>query len=53
MGTCSYVLTGTDQGMEDTFGTTCHGAVSELFYLFTKKKVESYFSIRVLWYPLK
>ncbi|GAB1609802.1 tRNA-splicing ligase RtcB homolog [Argonauta hians] len=26
MGTCSYVLTGTDQGMEDTFGTTCHGA---------------------------
>lgn len=26
MGTCSYVLTGTEQGMEDTFGTTCHGA---------------------------
>merc|ERR1719378_1862113 len=26
MGTCSYVLTGTDQGMEETFGTTCHGA---------------------------
>lgn len=33
MGTCSYVLTGTDQGMEDTFGTTCHGAVSKLFNL--------------------
>ena len=28
MGTCSYVLTGTQTGMENTFGTTCHGAVS-------------------------
>lgn len=27
MGTCSYVLTGTEQGMVETFGTTCHGAV--------------------------
>ena len=26
MGTCSYVLTGTDVGMEQTFGSTCHGA---------------------------
>lgn len=26
MGTCSYVLTGTDEGMKETFGTTCHGA---------------------------
>ena len=26
MGTCSYVLTGTDRGMAETFGTTCHGA---------------------------
>lgn len=26
MGTCSYVLTGTDQGLEETFGSTCHGA---------------------------
>lgn len=26
MGTCSYVLTGTETGMEQTFGTTCHGA---------------------------
>mmetsp|Transcript_83053 Transcript_83053/g.164738 ORF Transcript_83053/g.164738 Transcript_83053/m.164738 type:complete len:525 (+) Transcript_83053:52-1626(+) len=26
MGTCSYVLTGTTQGMKDTFGSTCHGA---------------------------
>uniref|UniRef100_A0A915KMH2 RNA-splicing ligase RtcB homolog n=1 Tax=Romanomermis culicivorax TaxID=13658 RepID=A0A915KMH2_ROMCU len=26
MGTCSYVLTGTETGMNATFGTTCHGA---------------------------
>lgn len=26
MGTCSYVLTGTEKGMKDTFGSTCHGA---------------------------
>eukprot|EP00003_Mantamonas_plastica_P025145 TRINITY_DN4861_c0_g1_i1.p2 TRINITY_DN4861_c0_g1~~TRINITY_DN4861_c0_g1_i1.p2 ORF type:complete len:102 (+),score=35.58 TRINITY_DN4861_c0_g1_i1:345-650(+) len=26
MGTCSYVLTGTNKGMEETFGSTCHGA---------------------------
>ena len=31
MGTCSYVLTGTQQGMEETYGTTCHGAVSGRF----------------------
>lgn len=26
MGTCSYVLTGTETGMRQTFGSTCHGA---------------------------
>lgn len=26
MGSCSYVLTGTEKGMRDTFGSTCHGA---------------------------
>eukprot|EP00164_Ancoracysta_twista_P004149 GFYU01005579.1.p1 GENE.GFYU01005579.1~~GFYU01005579.1.p1 ORF type:complete len:508 (-),score=141.86 GFYU01005579.1:36-1559(-) len=26
MGTCSYVLTGTEKGMSDVFGSTCHGA---------------------------
>ncbi|VDD83917.1 unnamed protein product [Mesocestoides corti] len=26
MGTCSYVLTGTDKAMAETFGSTCHGA---------------------------
>lgn len=35
MGTCSYVLTGTEQGMNETFGSTCHGAVS---FCFTKKQ---------------
>lgn len=28
MGTCSYVLTGTEGAMNETFGSTCHGAVS-------------------------
>ena len=27
MGTHSYVLTGTEVGMQETFGSTCHGAV--------------------------
>lgn len=26
MGTCSYVLTGTEQSMAVSFGSTCHGA---------------------------
>ena len=26
MGTCSYVLTGTELGMKETWGSTCHGA---------------------------
>merc|ERR1712194_234009 len=26
MGTCSYVLVGTEKGMAETFGSTCHGA---------------------------
>ncbi len=26
MGTCSYVLLGTEKGMKETFGSTCHGA---------------------------
>ena len=26
MGTCSFVLTGTERGMAETFGSTCHGA---------------------------
>ncbi|XP_069167598.1 RNA-splicing ligase RtcB homolog [Procambarus clarkii] len=34
MGTCSYVLTGTEQGMMETFGSTCHGAESTKFFTF-------------------
>lgn len=30
---CSYVLTGTDKGFEETFGSTCHGAVSIYYTL--------------------
>lgn len=26
MGTCSFVMTGTEKGMRQTFGSTCHGA---------------------------
>ena len=26
MGTSSYILTGTQMGMQHTFGSTCHGA---------------------------
>lgn len=26
MGTCSYILKGTQKAMEETFGSTCHGA---------------------------
>ena len=26
MGTCSYILHGTEQGMIETFGSSCHGA---------------------------
>ena len=26
MGTCSYVLVGTERAMKETFGTSCHGA---------------------------
>lgn len=35
MGTCSYVLTGTEQGMSETFGSTCHGAVRIFFKFFS------------------
>ena len=31
----SYVLTGTDKGFTETFGSTCHGAVSTYLYMYT------------------
>jgi tRNA-splicing ligase RtcB len=47
MGTCSYVLTGTEQGMQETFGSTCHGAVSYrfefVFFLLEKIRLGSSF----------
>ena len=27
MGTASYVLTGTQKAMDETFGSTCHGII--------------------------
>jgi tRNA-splicing ligase RtcB (3'-phosphate/5'-hydroxy nucleic acid ligase) len=40
MGTCSYVLAGTDQGMNDTFGSTCHGAGRALSRNASRRKLD-------------
>lgn len=40
MGTCSYVLAGTDQGMADTFGSTCHGAGRALSRNASRRKLD-------------
>lgn len=42
MGTCSYVLTGTERGMTETFGSTCHGAVSSVFSARCAKRIIMY-----------
>ena len=50
MGTCSYVLTGTDKGMAETFGSTCHGAgryVSQRVSISVSFSV-SFFSVSLL-----
>ncbi len=39
MGTASYVLAGTEKGMEVAFGTTCHGAGRRLSRMKAKKTV--------------
>ena len=39
MGTCSYVLTGTQHGMDTTFGSTCHGAGRSLSRSAAMKKL--------------
>lgn len=41
MGTCSYVLTGTNEGMQKTFGSTCHGAGRALGRHEMKKKLSA------------
>ncbi|EYC14114.1 hypothetical protein Y032_0041g349 [Ancylostoma ceylanicum] len=39
MGTCSYVLTGTDRGMVEAYGTTCHGAGRALSRSKSRQKI--------------
>jgi len=39
MGTASYILVGTELAMEETFGTTCHGAGRVLSRAAAKRKV--------------
>jgi tRNA-splicing ligase RtcB len=40
MGTCSYVLLGTNTGMEHTFGSTCHGAGRALSRNASRKRLD-------------
>ena len=39
MGTCSYVLAGTEQAMNLTFGSTCHGAGRKMSRASARKQV--------------
>lgn len=41
MGTSSYVLTGTSEGMRTTFGSTCHGAGRSMSRTSAKKQVNA------------
>ena len=38
MGTCSYILHGTEKGMKDTFGSACHGAGRTMSRVQAKKQ---------------
>jgi len=38
MGTCSYILHGTKKGMEETFGSACHGAGRNMSRVQAKKQ---------------
>ena len=49
MGTCSYVLSGTDGAMSQTFGSTCHGAGRALGRKAALKKFGSRNLIKELW----
>ena len=40
MGTCSYVLVGTETGMLDSFGSTCHGAGRALSRNASRRKLD-------------
>jgi len=39
MGTCSYVLVGTDKAIEKTFGSTCHGAGRKMSRMKAKNNI--------------
>lgn len=41
MGTASYVLVGTEKGMDATFGSTCHGAGRRLSRRAAKREVDA------------
>lgn len=41
MGTGSYVLVGTEEGMEETFGSTCHGAGRRMSRTEAKSRVDA------------
>lgn len=41
MGTSSYVLAGTSEGMDNTFGSTCHGAGRSMSRTSAKKQVDA------------
>lgn len=49
MGTCSYVLTGTHQGMTETYGSTCHGAVS-IHHFYILVDVPSLLNRRIIFF---
>ena len=49
MGTCSYVLSGTEGAMAQTFGSTCHGAGRALGRKAALKKFGSRNLIKELW----
>jgi hypothetical protein len=53
MGTCSYVLTGTEQGMMETFGTTCHGAVSHISIISLVLKVSTHIITSITARPME
>ena len=40
MGTCSYIVVGTDDGMSETFGSTCHGAGRALSRNASRKRLD-------------
>lgn len=48
MGTCSYVLVGTDRAMQETFGSTCHGAGRSKSRHAAKKEITAEELIRAL-----